>query len=72
MKILFNKMFFISLLIFVSCSKSDEQSNQVDANPSINSLEIFVSSGEIVIGTTILFSAFDNTGKNRTSEATFL
>ena len=71
MKILFNKIFFISLLIFFSCSKSDEQSNQVDTTPSINSLEIFVSSGEIVVGTTILFSAFDNAGKNRTSEATF-
>ncbi|MAT79132.1 MAG: hypothetical protein CMD13_00130 [Flavobacteriales bacterium] len=71
MKILFNKIFFISLLFLVSCSKSDEQSNQVDITPSINNIELFVSSGEVVIGTTVLFTAFDNTGKNRTSEATF-
>ena len=64
MRILFNKILIISLLIFVSCSKSDEQSNQVDVTPSVNNIELFVSSGEIVIGTTVLFTAFDNTGKN--------
>ena len=64
MRNLFNKILIISLLISVSCSKSDEQSNQVDVTPSVNNIELFVSSGEIVIGTTVLFTAFDNTGKN--------
>ena len=48
MRILFNKILIISLLIFVSCSKSDEQSNQVDVTPSVNNIELFVSSGEIL------------------------
>ena len=71
MKTLFNKIFLLSLLILVGCSKSDDDSNVVDNTPSINSIQVSVSSAEVTVGTTILFTAFDNTGKNRTSEAKF-
>ena len=71
MRILFNKIFLLSLLILVGCSKSDDDSNVVDSTPSINSIQVSVSSAEITVGTTILFTVFDNTGKNRTSEAKF-
>ncbi len=71
MKILFNKIFILSLLILVGCSKSEDDSNVVDNTPSINSIQVSVSSAEVTVGTTILFTVFDNTGKNRTSEAKF-
>ena len=71
MRILFNKIFPLSLLILVGCSKSDDDSNAVDNTPSINSIQVSVSSAEVTVGTTILFTVFDNTGKNRTSEAKF-
>jgi thiol-disulfide isomerase/thioredoxin len=71
MRILFNKIFLLSLLILVGCSKSEEDSNVIDNTPSINSIQISVSSAEVTVGTTILFTVFDNTGKNRTSEAKF-
>ena len=71
MRNLFNKIFFVTLLVLVGCSKSDEQSTEIDNTPSVNSIQVFVSSDEIIVGTSILFTAFDNTGKNRTSEAKF-
>ena len=72
MRNLFNKIFFVTLLVLVGCSKSDEQSTElVDNSPTVNSIQVFVSSDEIIVGTSILFSVFDNTGKNRTNEAKF-
>ena len=61
----------MSLLILTGCSKSDDDSNVIDNTPSINSIQVLVSSAEVTVGTTILFTVFDNTGKNRTSEAKF-
>ena len=57
------------MLIILGCSKSEDDPSQIDDNtPTITSIEISVSSTEVVIGTTVLFTAFDNTGKNRTNE----
>ena len=72
MRLLFNKILFLSILMLIGCSKSEDDSSQSgDNTPSITSIEIFVSSGEVVIGTTVIFTAFDNTGKNRTNEVKF-
>ena len=71
MKVLFNKILLLSLFIIIGCSKSEDVANEVDNTPTVNSLEVFVSSDEVIVGTTILFTVFDNTGKNRTSEAKF-
>ena len=58
--------------MLIGCSKSEDDAGQINDNtPAITSVEIFVSSGEVIIGTTVLFTAFDNTGKNRTNEAKF-
>jgi len=72
MRLLFNKILFLSILMLIGCSKSEDDAGQINDNtPAITSVEIFVSSGEVIIGTTVLFTAFDNTGKNRTNEAKF-
>ena len=54
MKLLFNKIFLLSLLILTGCSKSDDDSNVIDNTPSINSIQVLVSSAEVTVGTTIL------------------
>ena len=71
MKVLFNKILLLSIFIIIGCSKSEDVANEVDNTPTVNSLEVFISSDEVIVGTTILFTVFDNTGKNRTSEAKF-
>ena len=63
--------FFLSLLI-LSCSRSEDSSpNVIDDSNAVNSLELYMSSDEVTIGATVLFTAFDNNGKNRTSEVKF-
>ena len=49
-KIFLNKIFLISLLL-IGCSKSDDDSNVVDNTPSINSIQVLVSSAEVTVGT---------------------
>ena len=70
MKSLFGKIFIIFLLLGCSGSEDDQSTDQ-NNTPSVNSLEMYVSSDEIIVGQSILFSVFDNNGKNRTTEAKF-
>jgi len=70
MKSLFGKIFIIFLLLGCSGSEDDQSTDQ-NNTPSINSLEMYVSADEIIVGQSILFSVFDNNGKNRTTEAKF-
>lgn len=74
MKILFNKILVLSLFLFVGCSGSDDgDSGDVNGGgePVVSSLQVFISAEEVIVGSTVLFSVFDNNGKNRTSEAKF-
>jgi len=74
MKILFSKILILSMFLFVGCSGSDD-GDSGDANAGddnkVTSLQIFISADEVIIGNSVLFSVFDNNGKNRTSEANF-
>ena len=70
MKSLFGKIFIIFLLLGCSGSEDDQSTDQ-NNTPSVNSLEMYVSADEIIVGQSILFSVFDNNGKNRTTEAKF-
>ena len=74
MRILFSKILVISMLLFIGCSGSDD-GDSPDVNgggePVVSSLQIFISADEVIVGSTVLFSVFDNNGKNRTSEAKF-
>ena len=68
-----SKILFLFLsCIFISCSSSEDSSSSeiVDSN-AVNSLELYMSSDEVTTGTTVLFTAFDNNGKNRTSDVKF-
>ena len=60
------------MLLFIGCSGSDD-GDSPDFNgggePVVSSLQIFISADEVIVGSTVLFSVFDNNGKNRTSEA---
>ena len=70
MRILFGKLLILFLLLGCSGSDDDQSTDQV-ITPTINSIEILISSDEIIVGQQVLFSVFDNTGKNRTSEAKY-
>ena len=70
MRILFGKLLILFLVLGCSGSDDDQSTDQV-VTPTINSIEILISSDEIIVGQQVLFSVFDNTGKNRTSEAKY-
>ena len=70
MRYLFTRLFIIFLLLGCAGTE-DDQSQELDNTPVITSIEVYVSSDEIIVGQQVLFSVFDNTGKNRTTEAKF-
>ena len=70
MRILFGKLLILFLVLGCSGSDDDQSTDQI-VTPTINSIEILISSDEIIVGQQVLFSVFDNTGKNRTSEAKY-
>ncbi len=70
MRVLFGKLLILFLVLGCSGSDDDQSTDQV-VTPTINSIEILISSDEIIVGQQVLFSVFDNTGKNRTSEAKY-
>ena len=66
------KLFLFLAYILISCSSSEENSpSEITDSNAVNSLELYMSSDEVTIGTTVLFTAFDNNGKNRTSDVKF-
>ncbi len=74
MRFLFSKIVFLSIFLFFGCSGSDDGDSSdvnVGNEPIVSSLQIFISADEAIVGSTVLFSVFDNNGKNRTSEAKF-
>ena len=70
MRFLFTRLLIIFLLLGCGGTE-DDQSQELDNTPVITSIEVYVSSDEIIVGQQVLFSVFDNTGKNRTTEAKF-
>ena len=65
-------LFFCLTYIVISCSSSEDNSpSEITDSNTVNSLELYMSSDEVTIGTTVLFTAFDNNGKNRTSDVKF-
>ena len=65
-------IFFFLTYIVISCSSSEDNSpSEITDSNTINSLELYMSSDEVTIGTTVLFTAFDNNGKNRTTDVKF-
>ena len=65
-------LFFFLTYIVISCSSSEDNSpSEITDSNAVNSLELYMSSDEVTIGTTVLFTAFDNNGKNRTSDVKF-
>ena len=65
-------VFFFLTYIVISCSSSEDNSpSEITDSNTINSLELYMSSDEVTIGTTVLFTAFDNNGKNRTTDVKF-
>ena len=70
MRFLFTRLLIFFLLLGCGGTE-DDQSQVIDSEPVIYSLDLYVSSEEIIVGQQILFSVFDNTGKNRTAEAKF-
>tara|TARA_B100000886_G_scaffold239253_1_gene167773 strand:- start:163 stop:1194 length:1032 start_codon:yes stop_codon:yes gene_type:complete len=70
MRLLFGKLLILFLLL--GCSGSDdEQSTEIDNTPVVSSLQIFISSEEVIVGQQVLFSVFDNNSMNRTADAKF-
>ncbi len=70
MRILFGKLLILFLLI--GCGGSDDEpSIQIDNTPVVSSLQIYISSEEIIVGQQVLFSVFDNNSMNRTADAKF-
>ena len=70
MRFLFTRLLIIFLLLGCAGTE-DDQSQELDNTPVITSIEVYVSSEEIIVGQQVLFSVFDNTGKNSTTEAKF-
>ena len=70
MRFLITRLLILFLLLGCGGSE-DDQSQELDNAPVITSIEVYVSSEEIIVGQQVLFSVFDNTGKNRTTEAKF-
>ncbi len=65
-------LFFFLTYIVISCSSSEDNSpSEITESNTVNSLELYMSSDEVTIGTTVLFTAFDNNGKNRTTDVKF-
>lgn len=66
-------LFIFLSLILISCSSSnDDSSPQLNDDVDVvNSLELYISADEVTTGSTVLFTAFDNNGKNRTAEVKF-
>ena len=65
-------LFFFLTYIVISCSSSEDNSpSEITESDTVNSLELYMSSDEVTIGTTVLFTAFDNNGKNRTTDVKF-
>ena len=54
------------------CSKSgNDQSTEIDNTPVVSSLQLYISSEEIIVGQQVLFSVFDNNSMNRTAEVKY-
>jgi thiol-disulfide isomerase/thioredoxin len=67
---LFGKILIFLLLL--GCSKSgNDQSTEIDNTPVVSSLQLYISSEEIIVGQQVLFSVFDNNSMNRTSEVKY-
>ena len=64
---------FLSLMLISCSSSNDDSSPQLndDDVDVVNSLELYISADEVTTGSTVLFTAFDNNGKNRTAEVKF-
>tara|TARA_Y200000002_G_scaffold365178_1_gene354823 strand:- start:406 stop:1437 length:1032 start_codon:yes stop_codon:yes gene_type:complete len=70
MRRLFGKI--LILLLLLGCSKSgNDQSTEIDNTPIVSSLQLYISSEEIIVGQQVLFSVFDNNSMNRTAEVKY-
>ena len=58
--------------MLLGCSKSgNDQSTEIDNTPIVSSLQLYISSEEIIVGQQVLFSVFDNNSMNRTAEVKY-